>query len=614
MQSCYYQIRFGHLKLQYTRTFRDYHGLNSSYSITLLLFGSMLFGSNVWANTPISVTSSTQSQAQPAIITQKFTQKDALLQSMFAEFDFKHGFAQSAIDKYLPLALQTPSINVKRRALELSLENDDFESAFAIANVWVKQEPRDVPALFYLAHTAIKTHRYPTFVKVMDRILQLDANANLDAILTGILPEEQEDRDLLLETLYSIQKRDNPSLLVLIATLEAHNGQYKTALKKINKALRKRPDTTSFILLKANLLVAMKEPDQALKWLKKSNNRYRQNTEVRLAEIQLLTQHKQEALAAKRLKNALTYNPKAENLILLAGLTHIDQQQYEQAEHYLLQLQNSPRFQHDANYYLGINAERKGLLESALVYYRQVDGSLYIVSRQAMIRLYEQLGQSDELLRFLTQERVNQPTHASFLYQTQAEILEKSGHRQEALALLKEASQDLPDDPDLVYAQVLLLDPYVDQKKLDQLLERLLAIEPNSPTYLNAYAYTLALQNRHLDQARKYAEQALAQAPDQASILDTLGYVAFLQSDFKTAVQALSSAYKKNPNINTALKYAKALYMNGDLDIFHQLLQHLKTKYPQNEQVSQLELLIPVNLPDTSSPSTQGTDSQPPSN
>ena len=75
--------------------------------------------------------------------------------------------------------------------------------------------------------------------------------------------------------------------------------------------------------------------------------------------------------------------------------------------------------------------------------------------------------------------------------------------------LLDEAIKNIPDDPELIYAEVLLLDPYTDRDKLDKTFKQLLAIEPNSPTYLNAYAYTLALQNRRLKEARKYAELAL---------------------------------------------------------------------------------------------------------
>ncbi|NEJ40788.1 hypothetical protein, partial [Rhizobium ruizarguesonis] len=137
------------------------------------------------------------------------------------------------------------------------------------------------------------------------------------------------------------------------------------------------------------------------------------------------------------------------------------------------------------------------------------DGSLYTVSRRNMISIFAQQDKLHDALRFLTQERVNYPQHASFLYLAQADILTRMQNKKAAIRLLEEASKNLPDDPELVYSQVLLLDPHQDRVKLDELLSTLLKIEPNSPTYLNAYAYTLAMQNRRLEEARRYVEQAL---------------------------------------------------------------------------------------------------------
>lgn len=94
----------------------------------------------------------------------------------------------------------------------------------------------------------------------------------------------------------------------------------------------------------------------------------------------------------------------------------------------------------------------------------------------------------------LTQERVNYPQHASFLYQAQAEILRRMDNKKAALRLLNEAVKNLPDDPEILYSEVLLLDPFEDRDRLDKAIKQLLVLEPNSPTYLNAYAYTLALQ------------------------------------------------------------------------------------------------------------------------
>jgi Flp pilus assembly protein TadD len=208
------------------------------------------------------------------------------------------------------------------------------------------------------------------------------------------------------------------------------------------------------------------------------------------------------------------------------------------------------------------------------------------------VTIYDKEGKLSDALRFLTQERVNYPQHASFLYQLQAEILKKINHKPAAIELLDEAIHNLPDDPDLIYAQVLLLDPYQDRDRLEQDLNKLLNIEPNSPTYLNAYAYTLALQNRRLEDARKYVEHALEYAPDQASILDTYGLITFLQNDFTTAIPVLQKAYLLNNNLATGIRLAKALYLQGNSQQFTSLLQQLKQKHPNDPQVIQLNSLL----------------------
>ena len=63
--------------------------------------------------------------------------------------------------------------------------------------------------------------------------------------------------------------------MALIANLEAQNGQLQTALTNINKALRRRPKVTSFILMKANLLIALSDQEGALKWYAKSSRKIR---------------------------------------------------------------------------------------------------------------------------------------------------------------------------------------------------------------------------------------------------------------------------------------------------------------------------------------------------
>ena len=547
------------------------------YSTTFLLLGSMASAAHVRAADEFHPTS---------------FNNEALKQSMIAEFALAYDDIPTAIHNYTVLAIKSNSTSIKQRALDIALEYNDLKAALDIATHWVVQEPEDVPALFYLAHIALRAHEYKLAANTLDKILNIDPNADLEQILAGIAPESKEDRENLLETLKTSKEKENPSILVMIAGLEAQNGHLEDALMNTNRALRKRPKVTGFILMKANLLIGLNDIEGAQKWYAKSSKRHRNNLDIRLAEARFLIRHNESELALKKLEDIIKTWPDAEDAKFIAGLTSIDLKQYEKAEQYLVDLRYSAKYQNDAYYYLAVNAERKQHFETAKAYYRLVDGSLYVVSRRNLVSIFEKQGNLNDALRFLTQERVNYPQHASFLYQAQAEILKKTGNKKAALRLLDEAIKNIPDDPELIYAEVLLLDPFSDRDKLDRTLKQLLLIEPNSPTYLNAYAYTLALQNRRLDEARQYAELALEYAPEQASILDTLGYIAFLQNDYAAAAKSLGKAYTLSNNVNIGVRFAKALYMQGNLTEFSEVLQQLKEKNVNDPQLKQLDALI----------------------
>ncbi|WP_288414589.1 tetratricopeptide repeat protein [uncultured Acinetobacter sp.] len=547
------------------------------YSTTFLLLGSMASTAHGQA----------VDEFHPAALN-----TDALKQSMIAEFALAYDDIPTAIHNYTVLAIKSNSTTIKQRALDIALEYNDLKAALDIATHWVVQEPEDVPALFYLAHIALRAHEYKLAANTLDKILTIDPNADLEQILAGIAPESKEDRENLLATLKTSKEKENPSILVMIAGFEAQNGHLEDALNNTNKALKKRPKVTGFILMKANLLTSLGEIEETQKWLAKSSRRHRDNLDVRLAEARFLIRHSEPQLALKKLEDIIKMWPDNEDSKFIAGLTSIDLKYYEKAEQYLVDLRYSAKYQNDAYYYLAVNAERKQHFETAKAYYRLVDGSLYVVSRRNLVSIFEKQGNLNDALRFLTQERVNYPQHASFLYQAQAEILKKMGNKKAALRLLDEAIKNISDDPELIYAEVLMLDPFSDRDKLDRTLKQLLLIEPNSPTYLNAYAYTLALQNRRLDEARQYAQLALEYAPEQASILDTLGYIAFLQNDFNAAIDSLGKAYAISQNVNIGVRLAKALYMQGNLTEFSQVLQQLKEKNANDPQLKQLDALI----------------------
>ncbi|MCK7608324.1 tetratricopeptide repeat protein [Acinetobacter portensis] len=552
------------------------------YSTTILLIGSMFSVAQLHAAGGIYHANS---------------KNNAIKQSMIAEFAIAYHDIPTALHNYTVLAIKGNSTSVKQRALNIAIEQEDLSAALEIATHWVLQEPKDVPALFYLSHIALKSHEYELAAETLDKILKIDPNAELEEILASISPEQASDREDLIRALKTSSEKNNPSILVLIAGLKAQNGQLEDALDTINLALKKRPKATSYILMKANLLNALGDQQATLAWYEKASKKYKNNYDIQIAGAKFLVKQNRNIDALNRLENIIKKWPKQEEALFIAGLTSIDLKEYEKAEKYLVELRSSNQYQNEAYYYLAVNAERKEHYETAKAYYRLVDGSLYSISRRSMISIFAKQNQLSDALRFLTQERVNYPHQASFLYQAQAEILMMMNNKKAALRLLDEAIKNIPDDPELIYAEVLLLDAHVDKEKLDKLLQNLLEIEPNNPAYLNAYAYTLALQNRNLKEARQIAEHAADLAPEQASILDTLGYITYLQNDFSAAAKALKKAYELSTSVKIGVRYAMSLYMQGKMQQFEMVLQELQTNHRNDPQLEPLNsLLLPQQI------------------
>ena len=517
---------------------------------------------------------------------------NAIRDTMVAEFSLAYGDTATAIHNYTVLAIKSNSNAVKERALDVSIEEADLRSALDIATHWVTEEPEDVPALFYLAHITLRAHEYQLAANTLNKILSIDDSADLEQILVGISPENPDDRQALIDAFNTNTERDNPSILVLIAGLQAQNGQLEEALQTIELALKKRPRMVGYILLKANLLDALGRVQDTQNWYVKANKKVKDDLDLRLAEVKYLIKSNDPKQALNKLDLILKRWPNAEEALFIAGLTSIDLKRYAEAEKHLVEIRNSGRYQNEAYYYLAVNAERKEHFETAKAYYRLVDGSLYTVSRRNMISIFAKQDKLYDALRFLTQERVNYPQHASFLYLAQSDILKQMKNPKAAIRLLDEAIKNIPDDPELIYAEVLLLDAHQDRHILDQRLARLLEIEPNSPTYLNAYAYTLAMQNRRLAEARTYVEKALDFAPEQASILDTLGYICYLQNDFSTAANVYAKAYQLSQSAKIGAQYARATFMLGDFEKFSEILNTLQQKHPDHPQLDQLQRLL----------------------
>ncbi len=88
--------------------------------------------------------------------------------------------------------------------------------------------------------------------------------------------------------------------------------------------------------------------------------------------------------------------------------------------------------------------------------------------------------------------------------------------------------------------------------------------EPGNVAVLNNLAYTLAEQENQLDEALKYASDAVREAPDQPAFLDTLGWIYYRKGMYQEAVQNLERAVSLQANARRKYHLAMAYFKAGD--------------------------------------------------
>jgi len=113
---------------------------------------------------------------------------------------------------------------------------------------------------------------------------------------------------------------------------------------------------------------------------------------------------------------------------------------------------------------------------------------------------------------------------------------------EKAVSLLQRSLELKPDDLDVLSTLALTLDGMHRYQESDSLYERVLKIDPKYHLVLNNYGYSLAERGLQLERALQMALQAIAAEPNNASYLDTVGWVYFKLGRYEEAQRYIAKA------------------------------------------------------------------------
>ena len=507
---------------------------------------------------------------------------------LMAEFDVDRGNIQQALNIYKQQAFNDEATAVFERALKLSLKYESTQDSLAFAQAWQKQNPEHIPAQFFVAHLALKAHDYEVAGEALTQILNYDPQADLSEILIGIYPNNANDQQQLLAILQALPTHENPSILVMKAGLQLQFNQPEVALVNITTALKALPDSVPFITLKADILQRLQPPKDVIDYISSERKRLPDRKGLYLYEIRYRLAQGQTNESWQLLQEAYQHFSNDEEITLLAALVGIDVGDYAKADEMLLSLASSPYYLDQAYYYLGISAERQHNYAAAQRYLSKVmQENLVLAARRKVVAI--QLLNNDPEAAIATLDKLSAQfdVFAPESAVLKAEILRQLDMLDEAKQVLATANASHPDNSDILFAQVQLLDNTQDYEQKHALLTHLMLLDPENTEYQLSYATLLFESQHHIEESLNIARHLITipyNDPNYRSdiylkAMNLLAANALAQANYQMVIDYLANPYEVMPTLDTGVLLLRAYQGLGDEAQVKTLLQDLQNRF-----------------------------------
>lgn len=154
------------------------------------------------------------------------------------------------------------------------------------------------------------------------------------------------------------------------------------------------------------------------------------------------------------------------------------------------------------------------------------------------------------------------------------------------------------NDWPLLYARGISFERAGEWDKAEADFKRALVLEPEQPDVLNYLAYSWLTMNKNLTKAREYLEIASAQRPNDAHIIDSVGWAYYLSGDFAAAVTHFERAINALPDDATINEHLGDAYWRvGRLTEAKYQWERALTFKPEKDVAEGLKTKLASGLP-----------------
>ena len=486
---------------------------------------------------------------------------------LLADIAAQRGQPELAAQAYLALAKDTRDLRAARRAAQLAYEAQQTELTLEAFRLWLELEPQAMMAKQLLSTVLISTGQLEEARPYLVDLLASDSN-NAGRNFTQLYPlfARQMDRPATYKMLQALAQ---PYLRFaevhwILAQAAKAASQHEVALNEVRQARAMRPEWEPAALLEAQFLNTS-APAEALAIAKKFLTGYPDGHEVRLLYARILLEQKQYPESRKQFQLLLTAKPDSAEMAFAVALLSIQMGELDRAEVELKQTLNVGRKDSaTVHYYLGQLNEAKKADELALREYQQVKGGDYVFpSRLRIAYLLVKTNNLKEAREVLRQTEAKNDQQIALLILTEGQILRDAKQYSMAAQVLSKGLKKLPDHPDLLYETAMVADKLSQHDVVEKTLRKLIKVAPSHAHAYNALGYSFLERRVHLVEAMRLVEKAYQLAPEEAAIMDSVGWGYYLTNNLAKSVEFLSRAYAVLPDAEIAAHLGEVLWQQG---------------------------------------------------
>jgi len=513
---------------------------------------------------------------------------------MAAEVAAQRGDLESAFAVYMKIARETRDPRLARRAVEMALQGRAVTQGLEAAQLWAELAPKSTEAAQTLGMLYAGSGRFDDAHQIFKGQLEAASSPaeELGRLHRALVrTQNRAGAFALLERLAQPYSQSAEVKLVLASAAQAA-GMNARAVDEARAAYALAPDSQRAALTAAQYLQTSDSP-AALALLKDFVSRQPQIADTRLAYARLLIADGQFEAARAQFGSLLQTDPANADLVYSMALLSMQGKLPADARSYLqryLELIGQPdragfeaRPAEPAYLYLAQIAEDDKQFPVALEWLRKIEGGEeYLTARVReafVLSKMQRLDEARKLLRTVTTQSADQKTQ---LVLAEAQLLRDAKRHDESFKLLSSALANTPDSVPLLYDSAMAAERLNQMAVMEKNLRRVIELKPDYAHAYNALGYSLADRNLRLTEALQLIEKAHQLAPDDAFILDSLGWVHFRLGDLKLARTYLERAHAARPDPEVTIHLAEVLWAIGDQEAARKLLRQVRSQEPGN--------------------------------